>query len=120
MNNYQRLTPKDRIELLNVNNSDDMTRFILYANRLWDIENELENGMLIKPPCKVGDALYAIMDVDYEYTIVEFRARNIEIGEYGKFYINTPTGYSHRLTFGINVFTNKAQAEARLKELKGE
>ena len=115
----ERLTEKRQGNEILIELSDPDFILEMY-DKLAELEDELESGILIKPPCKVGDALYAIMDVDYEYTIVEFRARNIEIGEYGKFYINTPTGYSHRLTFGINVFTNKAQAEAKLKELKGD
>lgn len=48
INKYERLTPKDKIEVINVNHGDDMTRLILYAFNLWALENMLESGELIK------------------------------------------------------------------------
>lgn len=48
VNKYERLTPKDKIEVINVNHGDDMTRLILYAFKLWALENMLESGELIE------------------------------------------------------------------------
>lgn len=48
INKYERLTPKDKIEVINVNHGDDMTRLILYAFNLWALENMLESGELIE------------------------------------------------------------------------
>lgn len=48
INKYERLTPKDKIEVINVNHGDDMTRLILYAFKLWALENMLESGELIE------------------------------------------------------------------------
>lgn len=48
INKYERLTPRDKIEVINVNHGDDMTRLILYAFKLWALENMLESGELIE------------------------------------------------------------------------
>lgn len=48
INKYERLTPKDKIEVINVNHGDDMTRLMLYALKLWELENMLESGELIE------------------------------------------------------------------------
>lgn len=54
MSNYVRLTPKDFIEVINHNSNEDMTRFIIYAQRLWKLENKIYNGELqfVEPPSK--------------------------------------------------------------------
>lgn len=54
INKYERLTPKDKIEVINVNHGNDMTRLILYAFNLWALENMLESGELIKVRKKEG------------------------------------------------------------------
>lgn len=86
-------------------------------NRLAELEDELESGELIKLPCKIGDTVYAILEVNDGYEIFDYTVREIIINENG-FYFETPTGYSHKLKFGKSVFTDKQQAEARLKELQ--
>lgn len=47
MKNYERVTPHDRVEMLNFNQSEDMTRFYMYALRCFDLENQIENGELL-------------------------------------------------------------------------
>lgn len=54
INKYERLTPRDKIEVINVNHGNDMTRLILYAFNLWALENMLESGELIKVRKKEG------------------------------------------------------------------
>ena len=45
--NYKRITPKDLVEAINMPQGEDMTRFLLYAQRLWEIENSIEQGELV-------------------------------------------------------------------------
>lgn len=44
---YERLTDKDIAVTLNTNYCEDVTRFYMYAQRLWELENKIENGQLI-------------------------------------------------------------------------
>lgn len=41
-----RITPKDLIEAINMPTNGDTTRFLLYAQRLWELENKIEEGQL--------------------------------------------------------------------------
>ena len=44
---YERLTDKDIAITLNTNYCEDMTRFYMYAQRLWELENKIESGELV-------------------------------------------------------------------------
>lgn len=44
---YERLTDKDVAITLNTNYCEDMTRFYMYAQRLWELENKIESGELV-------------------------------------------------------------------------
>ena len=57
---YERTTPKDLVEAINMPQGEDMTRFLLYTQRLWEIENAIERGEFVKFPCKVGDKYFTI------------------------------------------------------------
>lgn len=84
--------------------------------RLAELEDKLESGQLVELPCKVGDAVYCI---DYEcvhtptkqkikYSLSEGIVSNLE----------EQLHYSSAILFQKVCFTDKSQAEARLKELK--
>ena len=45
---YERLTDKDIAVTLNTNYCEDMTRFYMYAQRLWELENKIESGELVE------------------------------------------------------------------------
>lgn len=49
---YERITPKDLVKAINMPQGEDTTRFLLYAQRLWEIENAIERGEIIKLPRK--------------------------------------------------------------------
>lgn len=44
---YERLTDKDMTLNLNVNPQQDMTRHFMFVHRLWELENQIEEGDLI-------------------------------------------------------------------------
>lgn len=90
--------------------------WLVYKNK----EQAECKGEIVVLPCKVGDTVYAIMEIDYKYKIVEFIANRIVVGECGNFYFDTPTSYSHRLKFGYSVFADKFKAERRLAEMTKE
>lgn len=91
----------------------DRLRCEIY-NRLADLEDKIENGTLVELPCKVGDTAMAIIDtLAYDNSL-----RRVKIE--GLAYIvkdeNGDITFQH-----INrLFSNEAEAEARLKELQEE
>ena len=46
--NYERITPKDLVEAINMPQGEDMTRILRYIHRLWELENAIESGELVK------------------------------------------------------------------------
>lgn len=71
--------------------------------KLKDYENLEEQGRLIKLPCKVGDTVYLIKNSE---TIVERKADMMFIGVLWE-------------EFGKEWFPTRDEAEAKLKELRG-
>ena len=55
--NYERITPKDLVEAINIPQGEDMTRILRYIHRLWELENAIERGELVKvsPAGKMTD-----------------------------------------------------------------
>lgn len=92
--------------------------------KLADYEDAEEQGRLIKLPCKVGDTVYAIgfnnKPIIYESVVLRILITekeivfNVKIDEFG---INSQLKQS---MFGKTVFLTKSEAEAKLKELRGE
>ena len=87
------------------------------CEKLGKYEDLEEQGRLIKLPCKVGTKVYAINRIaDYgevgdevtcSYSIIEREFQIYMMMDYGK------------LVFGKTVFLTKPEAEAKLKELRG-
>ena len=99
--------------------------------RLKEYEDSEEQGRLIKLPCKVGDTVW---DNDYgrpyAYTITAFSFGECEGYIYEPvttkevifYYANSSgsiTGSFAESEIGKSVFLSKAEAEAKLKELRG-
>lgn len=113
---YERLTPKDLVETINMPQYGDNTRILLYAQRLWDLENQIERGELVKLPCKLGENFvikaYGFNRLRVEqrrivgYNFSQFESTIYPVDEYENSY--SPD----------KVFFTKEEAEQRLKELK--
>lgn len=85
---YERTTPKDLVEAINMPQGEDMTRFLLYAQRLWEIENAIERGEIVKLPRKeavtnsLGGRVFRVVylgedgNVHFEYCDTEQEADN--------------------------------------------
>lgn len=89
-------------------------------HRLAELEDKIENGTLFELPCKAGDIVYRIWTYSnggyvQDYTIVE-----IEIYEDEILLFDDSDNQIQITDIGKTVFLTKDQAEARLKELKGE
>ena len=93
------------------------------ATRLKEYEDLEEQGRLIKLPCKVGDTVY----VPTRDFISELRIVHISISKNNTFFhwmLNAGIypnldGFSVD-KIGKTVFLTKSEAEAKLKELRGE
>lgn len=99
------------------------------VKKLADYENLEEQGRLIKLPCKVGDKIFLDFagfgkDVD-KFTVKDFHLDCFKDGETTLFCDyesndRTLSGQIDVMEFGKTVFLTKSEAEAKLKELRGE
>ena len=103
-----------------------------YLRKLKDYEDLDEQGRLVKLPCKVGDTVW---DNDFgipcAYTITafsfgeceEYICEPITTKEAVFYYANSSgsiTGSFAEREIGKSVFLSKAEAKAKMKELRGE
>lgn len=51
---YERLTDEDLTVTLNMPQYGDTTKFFRYAQRLWELENQIKKGKYEKLPCIVN------------------------------------------------------------------
>ena len=99
-----------------------------YLRKLKDYEDLEEQGRLVKLPCKVGDKIFLDFagfgkDID-KFTVKDFHLDCFEDGEtilFCDYESNDKTlsGQIDVTEFGKTVFLTKAEAEAKLKELRG-
>ena len=97
-------------------------------DKLAEYEDLEEQGRLIKLPCKVGDKIFIDFagfgkDID-KFTVKDFHLDCFEDGETILFcdYESNDKTLSGQICvteFGKTVFLTKAEAEAKLKELRG-
>lgn len=116
-------------------NDIDLTQELGYSyiyDKLYELENLLENGWLLGLPCKVGDTVYCLIAqgrFGTVYTTGEAIARIVSKiiwdGNRFEIYSDRPhywdNGYSECNFYGYwgdSVFATKEAAEARLKELR--
>lgn len=110
--------------------------------RLAELEDAIESGKLVRLPCEVGDTVYVITSscfrcnknddyckCEYRNTnkIIETTIKSIAIDENDYFITEDRLGecgmcsiHRYGKSLGKTWFTDKAQAEAKLKELEGK
>ena len=97
-------------------------------NRLWELENKIENGTLIELPCKAGDMVYIPYKFRNKNGVLETIIEEIRIEEkhilfWAKpLYTNNSVrvkylGWKKYKDYNKNWFLTKAEAEKKLKEL---
>ena len=92
-------------------------------DRLWELEDKIENGTLVELPCKAGTIVYTIYKEDWtaEYTMVASRVKGFsDCGDGLGLRFVLPFGSPAVSLVGDRIFFTRAEAEARLKELRGE
>lgn len=90
----------------------------LLIEKLGKYEDLEEQGRLLKLPCKMGDTLYKLVPNLYR-KYVEIKIAQFVINKNGIYFI-TNKGVSWSVgKIGKNIFLTKSEAEAKLKELRG-
>ena len=101
-------------------------------DKLAEYEDLEEHGRLVKLPCKVGDTVWQIMVVgvqgkNIKYGIFKAVVTTISVDYQMNFLFSTITEdeerYRNEVTstaIGETMFFTKSEAEAKLKELRGE
>lgn len=86
--------------------------------KLKSYEDLGEQGRLIKLPCKAGDTLYRLVPNLYrEY--VEIKIAQFVINKNGIYFITNKGVHWSVNRIGKTVFLTRAEAEAKLEELRG-
>ena len=101
----ERLTERDGLIVHSKFKGDFASQNILH--RLAEYEQAEEDGLLIKLPCRVGDALYTFNVIKNEVTEHKAESKGfiVTILEYG--------------ALGRTIFLTKAEAEQALAKMKG-
>ena len=115
---YKRLTERVGKSICVKETSTNDNKSIWNAiERLAELEDKIENGTLIELPCKVGDTVY---EANYKNSKVYCHTvYKIELRECLIVYWIDGKGSKDYGYFGKDTFLTKAEAEAKLKELKG-
>lgn len=114
---YNRLTDKDLIKNININQNQDLTSMIAMVKRLWELENAIENGEYAKLPCKVGDTMWLLNDPYFVADICEVVIEDIKISRNGTT-IFCVYNDEYCEFVADAVFKTKAEAEMELKRLR--
>lgn len=120
-NNYAHA--KDEAERLTKRNWSEDKHTKAYE-RLAELEDKIENGTLIELPCKVGDTVYSNERIMFEPVIVKVITTHQSINLPVSYTVFTTAkdGYGIYLSsdnFNEDWFITKAEAKAKLAELKG-
>ena len=88
--------------------------------KLRDYEDLEEQGRLVKLPCKKGDTVYNITWWDYVQEKVLVKGKSYYRIVHKHKVTKSTFSYLDIDEFGKTVFLTKSEAEAKLKELRGE
>ena len=107
----------------NVNNPQgctDKNCYEIMKNRLAELEDKITDGTLVELPCKVGDTVYEVFKDHKPPFIKETTIEKIVItGKGFKLRLSRNSVYETAISsLGKTLFLYKAEAEAKLKELR--
>lgn len=115
----------------------EIKKILNLATKLKEYEDLEEQGRLVKLPCKVGDTVWVVTspfnvfdyiecDDDMKDEVYESYVSSVsfyECGEQYRIYAKATNhfigAYFRECDFGKTVFFTKSEAEAKLKELRG-
>ena len=102
---------------INQMNGDLILENQALKDRLAELEKKIENGTLVELPCKVGDTVYWVMDMNiFTYKVKGFSYNCND--DMGLRLILQEIEPSVSFYLGKRLFFTKTEAEARLKELQ--
>lgn len=89
-------------------------------DRLYELENTIENGMLIELPCKVGDVIYEVFKNYKQPFYVAKTIKKIIITDKGlRLKLSCNSVYETAISsLGETLFLTEAEAIAKLEELQ--
>lgn len=112
-----------KYERLTIRNSDGSvsqpthSTFEKVFNRLAELEDKIENGTLIKLPCKVGDTIWWISSNNRD--IIEVVVNSIRLVKDRIILFVEEKGVGeYSIMFVSDIFLTREEAEKRLKELQ--
>lgn len=121
---YERLTDRETAEMLKNteggswdSDNEEAQRYI----KLAEYEDLEEQGLLVRLPCKVGDKIFEVFNYpipQIKETAVDkvvFTAKGIRLKLARNSFYETAVS-----SIGKTIFFTRAEAEKKLKELKGE
>lgn len=87
--------------------------------RLAELEDKIENGTLVEPPCKVGDTIYEVFKNHKQPFIQQTKVEKIIITEKGlKLKLARNSFYETAISsLGKTLFLTEAEAQKTLKEV---
>ena len=130
MSEYKRLTERDEYgnaDIIGLSTEklfgelyfDEINLLTKALNKLAFLEDKIENGTLVELPCKVGDTVYWVMDMNiFTYKVKGFSYNCND--DMGLRLILQEIEPSVSFYLGKRLFFTKTEAEARLKELQEE
>ena len=91
-------------------------------DRLYELENAIENGTLIELPCKVGDTVYEVFKYHKPPFIQQTKVEKIIITEKGlRLKLSRNSVYETAISrWGDTLFLTESEAIAKLEELKND
>lgn len=116
---YKRLTTYNKefehASMTATSGEDTCKTIARHVERLYELENAIENGTLVFLPCNIGDEFWWILNkYSGEYEIMEEKVKQIRICDYG-FYIIDCDGSGWYLS---EIYFTKEAAEKALEELE--
>ena len=126
MKRYNRLTTTQVVNGRNIKTITSKGKVTIQdlIDRLYELEDKIENGTLVELPCKVGEIMYEVVE---GMPIQEWKIESICFDRAypkGVIWAERTKDFA-RWKFwiedcGTKWFTDKSEAEAKLRELKGE
>ena len=118
MSDYKRLT-KQAGWHKDIDLKDELGYSYIYQ-RLAELENSIEDGEIVRLPCKVGDMVYEVFKDHIPPFIKETKIEKIVITEKGlRLRLARNSFYETAISsLGKTVFLTREEAEKRLKELQ--
>lgn len=134
MKEYKRLTTKCEVGIgLSETSGNIVNDYEKVINRLAELEDKIENGTLYGFPFRIGQEVYIVCDWDIDKvvkgTISEIELTTNKNGTFHRIYVDHEYIFSktnlnvvkYRYIFTAQeLFTDKAEAEAKLKEQQNE